>query len=114
MAKEGFEQKPTTHAVILEVNNNDPNKPLSIIEAKIICEPGTDVSRRLFDWYAKTYGPPAKKTNTMDGTMQLGSRVMSSEFWHTWRFRTPDGRAVSLEIKRRNDFAYYTITLEAL
>jgi hypothetical protein len=113
LAKQGFEQKPTSHAVTFEVDKTDPAKPLCSIRAKIICEPGIEVSRQLFDWYAKAYGPPAKKTNTMDGTMKLGSRVISNEFWHNWQLQTPDGRPVSLEIKRRNDFAYYIITLEA-
>jgi hypothetical protein len=114
LAKQGFEQKPTSHAVTFEVNKKESARPLSSIVAKIICEPGIEVSRRLFDWYAQTYGPAAKKTNEIDGTMKLGSRVISNEFWHTWHLQSPDGKPVSLEIKRRNDYAYYTITLEAL
>lgn len=112
LAKKGFEKKTTSFAAVFGVNSKDPAKPLTSITAKIVCEPGMEVSRRIFAWYERTYGPPWKKTNRMDGTMKLGSRVVPAEFWHTWLLRGTGGRGFILEIKRRNNFAYYTITVK--
>ena len=113
LAKKGFAKKQANYALVFEVDEKNPAKPLKSIQAKIVCGKGIELSKRLFAWYAKTYGEPAKKTNKMDGTMNLGSRVISAEFWHTWHLKGGGGLPpMSLKIKRRNDFEYYTITLK--
>ena len=114
LAPKGFEKKKTNFAVVFEVDEKNPAKPMTRIEAKIVCGEGLELSRRLFGWYAEKYGPPDKKTNEMDGTMNLGSKVVSAEFWHTWHLKGKGSNpSIGLEIKRRNDFAYYTVTLQA-
>jgi len=114
LAPKGFKKEETSHAVVFEVDTKNPAEPVKSIEAKIVCEPGIDLSRRLFAWYAKAYGPPEKSHKMdMDATMKLGSRVISAEYWHTWHFKSAGDRPpMSLQIKRRNHFEYYTITLK--
>lgn len=100
--------------MVFEVDTKDPAEPVKRIEAKIVCEPGIDLSRRHFSWYAKAYGAPKKSHKMdMDATMKLGSRVISAEYWHTWHFMSAGDRPpMFLQIERPNDFEYYIITLK--
>jgi tetratricopeptide (TPR) repeat protein len=111
----GVKKKDSSFAATFRVDEKQPHKPVWKIQAKIVCGTGIELSRRLFAWYAERYGPPLKKVNKMDGMQNLGSLRIPMEYWHIWHLKGKNGQPpLYLEIKRRNSFEYYTITLKTL
>ena len=109
--KKGFLKEKAFHALDFKVDKTAPQKPVTEIRVKISCDKGMEFSRKLFDWYAETYGPPTKKVNKMDAMTNFGSHKLPVEFWRYWHFKTKDGKPLYFEVKRNNLFEYYVITL---
>ncbi len=111
----GVEKEKDFAAMTFDVDETKPDKPITRIVAKIICQEGLDASKEIFGWYAQTYGPPAKEVNKMDGITKFGSMEMPNVFWRIWDIQGTGGAPakMSMKVSRRNDFAYYTIDLDS-